>query len=155
MQNTPKMEECGLTDTDGKIAQYKLADQIGHILRKVSQRHSGIFQAAMPDDLTPTRFAALVVLFQQKSLSQNELGRQTAMDAATIKGVVDRLQKRGLLDIKPDPADSRRNLIELTPQGIDLVTAAIPIGSDISKQTLAPLSAKEQRRLIELLVKII
>lgn len=132
-----------------------LPEQIGHILRRASQRHSNIFSSGMLSDLTPTRFAALVILHQKKCLSQNELGRHTAMDVATIKGVVDRLKVRGLVTIDPDPDDARRNLIRLTPQGSKLVIQAIPLGFDISEQTLAPLSPLEQAQLATLLNKII
>jgi len=136
------------------IAGYKLVEQIGHIMRRASQRHSTIFAGEMLSHLTPTRFAAMVILFQQKTLSQNELGRHTAMDAATIKGVVDRLKGRGLVSITSDPGDARRNLIELTEKGTDLITQAIPLGVEITAKTLEPLTAKEQKRLLELLNKI-
>jgi len=144
-----------LSGSDKKIEQYVLADQIGHILRKASQRHGAIFSGAMVPGLTPTRFAAMVILYQKKSLSQNQLGRATAMDVATIKGVVDRLKDRGLVSIGQDPDDARRNLIALTRQGRELITSAIPLGFEISKQTLAPLTVTEQTRLTELLQKII
>ncbi len=132
-----------------------LADQIGHILRKASQRHGTIFSSAMLPGLTPTRFAAMVILYQKTSLSQNELGRATAMDVATIKGVVDRLKARGLVSIEQDPDDARRNLIALTRQGQELIKKAIPIGVEISGQTLSPLSEPERDRLTALLNKII
>ncbi len=135
--------------------QYVLAGQVGHILRKATQRHSNIFSTAMLPDLTPTRFAAMVILYQEKTLSQNELGRATAMDVATIKGVVDRLKTRGLVTINSDPGDARRNLISLTQQGKELIKKAIPIGQEISEQTLEPLSQPERDRLIALLNKII
>jgi len=144
-----------LADNDAKIASYVLADQIGHILRKTSQRHSNIFSGSMLPDLTPTRFAAMVILNQNQSLSQNELGRATAMDVATIKGVVDRLKTRGLVTINSDPDDARRNLIALTPRGRELIKKAIPVGLEISEQTLKPLSRTERDRLIALLNKII
>jgi len=141
-------------DNNNDIAGYKLSLQIGHILRRASQRHSTIFSEKMLSDLTPTRFAAMVVLFQQTTLSQNELGRHTAMDAATIKGVVDRLKSRGLVSINSDPSDARRNLIKLTKQGTDLMAQAIPLGDEITAKTLEPLTASEQKRLLELLNKI-
>lgn len=146
---TTKIETPDHTDN------YVLAEQIGHILRKTSQRHSAIFADAMVKGLTPTRFAAMVVLFQKKTLSQNELGRHTAMDAATIKGVVDRLKARDLVTICPDPGDARRNLIRLTVEGYELISRAIPIGKEISTETLSPLSVTEQKRLKELLIKLI
>lgn len=138
-----------------EITDYVLADQIGHILRKASQRHSTIFSSTIPSGLTPTRFAAMVVLYQRKTLSQNELGRATSMDVATIKGVVDRLNIRGLVTIKSDPNDARRKLIRLTQQGKDTIAAAISIGIAISEKTLEPLTSSEQSTLTELLNKII
>jgi len=141
-------------DNNDDIAGYKLVEQIGHILRRASQRHSTIFAEEMLSNLTPTRFAAMVVLFQQETLSQNELGRHTAMDAATIKGVVDRLKSRGLVSIKSDPGDARRNLVELTQSGTELIAQAIPLGVEITAKNLDPLTAKEQKRLLELLNKI-
>ena len=46
-------------------------------------------------EVTTTQFAALAKLAEQGPLSQNQLGRATAMDAATIKGVVGRLVRGG------------------------------------------------------------
>ena len=70
--------------------QYSLKAQVGFNLRRANQRHVAIF-ARHVDGLTPTQFAALAKLHELGSLSQNKLGRLTAMDSATIKGVVERL----------------------------------------------------------------
>lgn len=133
---------------------YRLADQIGHILRRASQRHSQIFSGLMTDGLTPTRFAALAMLQERGGLSQNELGRLTAMDIATIKGVVDRLRAKGLVSVEQDPKDGRRSLIDLTAAGRNVLAEAIPIGGAISEATLSSLTAAESVSLIRLLRKI-
>ncbi|MGI9483245.1 MAG: MarR family winged helix-turn-helix transcriptional regulator [Hyphomicrobiales bacterium] len=133
---------------------YQLAEQIGHILRRASQRHTAIFASHMPTGLTPTRFAALAMLLEMGPLSQNALGRHTAMDIATIKGVVDRLAAKGLVSVGPDPHDARRNLIELTKEGRALLGEAIPCGQKISEETVEPLNAKERAQLLKLLQKI-
>ena len=52
--------------------------------------------------------------------SQNQLGQLTAMDVATIKGVIDRLTARGLTETGPDPEDGRRLLVSLTRAGAQL-----------------------------------
>ena len=62
---------------------YILERQVGFILRQVSQRHTSIFAAKIGDDLTPTQWATLAKLLERGPCSQNLLGRQTAMDAAT------------------------------------------------------------------------
>ncbi|MDA0340297.1 MAG: MarR family winged helix-turn-helix transcriptional regulator [Proteobacteria bacterium] len=133
---------------------YRLEEQIGFILRLVSQRHTGIFADTIVDGLTPTRFAALAKLYENGAMSQNELGRQTAMDGATIKGVVDRLRDRGLVYTRPDPGDARRHLVELTDAGQRTASQAIPRAMEITEKTLAPLGVKERTILLDLLSRL-
>ena len=91
---------------------YVLDEQIGFILRQVWQRHATIFAREIGINLTPTQWAALAKLTETGPCSQNLLGRLTAMDVATIKGVIDRLTARGLTETSPDPEDGRRLLRE-------------------------------------------
>jgi len=98
--------------------------------------------------------AALAKLHERGALSQNLLGRHTAMDAATIKGVVDRLTARGLTIGKPDPTDARRLRIALTDEGRSVVKRAISVALAITEETLKPLSASERKSLMRLLDKI-
>ena len=82
---------------------YVLERQVGFVMRRAVQRHIAIFSSLIPE-LTPTQFAALAKLCELGQASQNELGRLTSMDAATIKGVVDRLRARDLISAAPLPA---------------------------------------------------
>ena len=132
---------------------YALASQVGFILRRATQRHLTIFSERI-SDLTPTQFAALAMLNQLGPVSQNELGRRTAMDGATIKGVVDRLRARGLVRTRPDPTDARRHLVELTDAGRDAARRAIPRAREITEKTLEPLGAKDRKTLLELLYRL-
>lgn len=136
------------------VDAYRLEDQVGFILRLASQRHSAIFADGIGDDLTPTRFAALAKLFEIGAMSQNELGRQTSMDGATIKGVVDRLRTRSLVRTRPDPSDARRHLVELTDTGRETVARAIPAAWEITEKTLEPLGPTERATLLKLLGRI-
>lgn len=130
---------------------YALDEQIGFILRKVSQRHTSIFAAAFGNDLTPPQWAVLAKLHESGPTSQNQLGRLVALDAATIKGVVDRLATRGLTETSPDPADARRVLVALTDAGRKEVERGFPIAAAITEETLAPLDATQRAQLIALL----
>ncbi|WGR91113.1 MarR family transcriptional regulator [Bradyrhizobium sp. ISRA443] len=133
---------------------YVLDEQIGFILRQVSQRHAMIFARDIGISLTPTQWAALSKLSEVGPCSQNQLGRLTSMDVATIKGVIDRLTARGLTETSPDPDDGRRLLVSLTRMGQQLAEKAIPNALAISKETLAPLDARERDTLIALLGKL-
>ncbi len=136
------------------MSQYRLDDQAGFILRQVAQRHAVIFASGIGSDLTPTQWAALTKLAEVGPLSQNLLGRQTAMDAATIKGVVDRLTRRGLTATQPDTEDGRRLLVTLTADGSDLVQRLTPNAARITEDTLAPLTEAEREVLLGLLRRL-
>jgi DNA-binding MarR family transcriptional regulator len=133
---------------------YILDEQIGFILRQVWQRHAAIFARAIGINLTPTQWAALAKLAETGPCSQNQLGRLTAMDVATIKGVIDRLSARGLTETSPDPDDGRRLLVNLTRAGQQMAEKAAPNALAISKETLAPLDARERDALFGLLNKL-
>jgi DNA-binding MarR family transcriptional regulator len=133
---------------------YSLDEQIGFILRQVSQRHTTLFTRGIGDDMTPTQWAAVAKLFEVGPCSQNLLGRLTAMDVATIKGVVDRLTLRGLTATRPDPADGRRLIVELTKAGRALAEETFAGAAAITEDTLAPLTQSERETLIALLKKL-
>lgn len=147
-----------LSDEDADVAapelDYVLEEQVGFILRQATQRHTALFAGAISDELTPTQFAALVKLKAEGPCSQNRLGRLTAMDAATIKGVIDRLTKRGFTQVEADPRDGRRLVVALTPEGAAVLDRAIDAARRITEATLVPLSALEQRRFLDLLKKL-
>jgi len=133
---------------------YRLDDQIGYLLRLANQRHTAIFQHHTVAGLTPTQFAALVRVAERGECSQNHLGRLTSMDVATIKGVVDRLRKKDLVSLSPDPRDRRRTVIRLTEKAASMIDRLHTVGRDISDETLRPLTESEKKRLIKILKKI-
>ncbi len=123
-------------------------------MRLANQRHSALFQEVVPWDLTPTQFAALMKLAELGECSQNELGRRTAMDVATIKGVVERLRKKGLVDVDSDPKDKRRAVLSIAKGSIAAIPELMEVGRKISSLTLSPLSAAEQKSFLKLLKKL-
>ncbi len=140
--------------TEENKNDYILEDQIGFLMRLINQRHANIFAAHINESLTPTQFSVLVKLKQLGACSQNLLGRKTAVDVATIKGVVERLNKRGYIRTFPDIKDKRRILIELTEQGLAVIEDAIELGRKITEETLKPLKKSEQKILLKYLKKI-
>jgi len=103
---------------------YLLDEQIGYKLRLVQQRHLECFSTRLPE-ITPMQFSVMVRLRDEGSLSQNHLGRMVHMDAATTKGVVDRLVSRGWLRSTPDTSDRRRLNISLSERGREFIDYAV------------------------------
>jgi len=133
---------------------YALEEQIGFLLRQANQRHTAIFVSRMSGELTTTQFAALTKLYQVGPCSQNRLGRLTAMDAANIKAVIDRLTARGLTKAGRHSEDSRLLMVELTRKGETTVKSAIPSAIRITHETLEPLTPKDRKLLLKLLKKL-
>jgi DNA-binding MarR family transcriptional regulator len=133
--------------------EYVLEKQIGFVLRKANQRHIAIF-ARHIGDMTPPQFAALAKLDQVGETSQNQLGALVAMDAATTKGVIDRLAARGLVALQRHDDDRRRVMISLTPAGRDAIARFKLLATDVTAETIAPLSEDEAETLMRLLSKI-
>jgi DNA-binding MarR family transcriptional regulator len=134
--------------------RYILDEQIGFLMRVATQRHTSIFTARMIEGLTQTQFAALSKLQEVGPCSQNHLGRLIYLDAATIKGVVDRLVARGFVTALNDQIDRRRRAVALTERGRGVTQAAMLVAAEITAATLAPLTEDERRIVAKLLKKL-
>lgn len=133
---------------------YVLDEQVGFLLRVAMQRHTSIFTSRMVEALTQTQFAALSKLHEVGPCSQNHLGRLIFLDAATIKGVVDRLGARGFVTALNDPKDRRRRAVALTEHGREVTQAATVAAAGITAATLTPLTEDERRLVVRLLNKL-
>ncbi|MBN9324140.1 MAG: MarR family transcriptional regulator, partial [Delftia acidovorans] len=85
-----------MTPQDG----YHFSDQIGHLLRRVYQRHTALFQQYIPDSqLTAAQFVVLCSVRDNSGSSLADIVKATVIDQATIRGVVDRLKQRELVQV--------------------------------------------------------
>jgi MarR family transcriptional regulator, lower aerobic nicotinate degradation pathway regulator len=151
MLRREKLEPVPEPASDGR---YVLDEQIGFLLRVAMQRHTSIFTSQMVEGLTQTQFAALAKLYEVGPCSQNHLGRLIFLDAATIKGVVDRLSVRGFVTASNDPNDKRRRAVVLTDEGRKATEAAIKMAMKITADTLVTLTEEERRTIARLLKKL-
>ncbi|HWE18042.1 MAG TPA: MarR family winged helix-turn-helix transcriptional regulator [Hyphomicrobiaceae bacterium] len=136
-------------------AGYRLEAQIGFVLRRAHQKATGIFNSVMGEfGVTPTQFAALAKLDDVGRVSQNELGRLTAMDPATIWGVVNRLIKQGYVAQWADPDDARLVMVDLTDAGRRATLRMKAVAAEVSRETLTPFTEEEARQLLALLARL-
>lgn len=132
---------------------FSLEHYIGFRLRLAIQRYNEIFSRQL-SKLTPPQFAALVKLLERGPVSQNEMGRQISVDAATTKGIVDRLEARGLVARTRCARDQRKINVALTGEGENLVKHKIPEAEAVASDTMSRLTQIERERLVELLAKL-
>jgi DNA-binding MarR family transcriptional regulator len=68
--------------------------------------------------LGPADTKALDVLQRQGEMTPKELGQLTGLAPASITGMVDRLEARGLVRRRPHPVDGRRVLVSVIPEAL-------------------------------------
>jgi len=156
MRSPEAAGESGAENDPHRRNNYVLEDQIGYLLRRAHQRASAVFAGRFAEfHLTATQFAALAKISDEEEVSQNRLGRLTAMDPATMKGVIGRLADRGLISGRADDQDRRRMQWCLTDTGAALLAQAQGSGFTVTEETLAPLTPRERATLLRLLAKIV
>src|SRR4051794_38323650 len=97
---------------------YDIEKSIGFLLAKAHQRGFALFKGHLdPYGLTPQQFGLLAFLWKKDGLSQAELSEKTMIDRTTIGGLIDRLEKDGWVERRPNPTDRRANLISLSAKG--------------------------------------
>jgi DNA-binding MarR family transcriptional regulator len=142
-------------DPAARAAAYVLEDQVGFLLRCAHQHATEVFNDVMGRfAVTPTQFAALAKLDDLGSVSQNQLGRFTHMDPATISGVIGRLIARGFVRQATDIKDARLVLLTLTPAGQTAVRSMKSVAAEVSRRTLEPLAPGETTVLLKALAKL-
>jgi DNA-binding MarR family transcriptional regulator len=130
----------------------EFVSQPGYLIRRSKQRSTGVFMDACKDAcITPIQFAALSMLRERPGLDQTELGELAALDAATTAGVIQRLQRRGLLRRS---ADGNRRICHLTGEGAALLGRITPLVRAAQARILEPLTARERAQLLRLLSKL-
>ena len=131
---------------------YDVTEQVGYLLRRAYQRHVALFQAEIPDSqLTAAQFATLCAVRDLGPCSLNDIVKRTAIDQATIRGVVDRLATRALLSVAAHQRDGRKREIVLTPQGTALVAATVPFAQRVTEHTFGDFNPAERLALVYLL----
>ena len=95
-------------------------EMAGHLIRRLHQQSTQIFQAqtqAAGFDLTSVQFAALDAIAQQPGIDQASLAATIGFDRATIGGVIDRLERKGLVQRVVSEQDRRARQLHLTRRG--------------------------------------
>jgi DNA-binding MarR family transcriptional regulator len=134
---------------------YDVEQSIGFLLAKAYQRAWATMKEEIdPYDLTPPQFGLLSFLWQQDGLTQAELSEKGQVDRSTVGGLIDRLERNGLLERRQHPQDRRAYRIYLTERGKALESVLTACAGRSLQRLTAGLSegeVKELRRMLEIL----
>lgn len=132
----------------------RIEDCISFLAGKAAQTVARVARERLaPHGVTPVQYAVLQLLWEQDDQSGAEIGVRLVLDSATITGVIDRLEKLGLIARRTDPGDRRVNRLSLTPAGhqlrLPLQAAMDRLNADVTRHlgADAPLLARVLRQL--------
>lgn len=129
-----------------------LEHQPGYLIRRLQQIAVAIFlDETQGHGVTPVQYAALYAALRQPGLDQRSLAATIGFDTSTIGGVIDRLQKRGLIERQASPTDRRVRLLHVTAAGAALLSELIPAMLSAQARMLAPLPEAERAHFMTLL----
>jgi len=126
---------------------FRLVDTVA---RKLTQLQRETIRVA---ELTPAQYSLLNLLWEKDSLQFNELASACCCSPSTITGIVDTMEKNGLVARVPNPNDRRSLLVKLTERGRALENAT-PSLEKIFENCCGGMQPDELRRLVELLRKL-
>ncbi|GFO57971.1 MarR family transcriptional regulator [Geomonas silvestris] len=135
--------------------QLEIGKSVGFLLAKAYQRASLLFKETFEGyDLTPQQFGVLGFLWQEDGMSQSELSARSQIDRTTMGGLIDRLEKEGLVARRSHPDDRRAYRICLTPRGKALQSELTPLAHSALAKLTAKLDPQEIETLKSLLEKL-
>ena len=105
-----------------------------------------------PFDLTYTQYIAMMVLWEKKTVSVNELGKQLMLDSGTLTPLLRKLEDKKYLLREKSAKDGRRLIVSLTPEGASLKDKMVVVPQKMG--TCVHLSPEETIELKRLLKKV-
>ncbi|WP_214320089.1 MarR family winged helix-turn-helix transcriptional regulator [Nonomuraea sediminis] len=95
-----------------------MSSRLGYLLKHAQLRLTELTGPALaPYRIDGRELAVLAVFDVAEPISQQEAATRLGIDRTTMVAMVDTLEGKGLVTRRPDPADRRRNLVELTVKG--------------------------------------
>jgi DNA-binding MarR family transcriptional regulator len=137
---------------DQSCLQHLLGYQIARAdipTRRAFAEHIG-----KPLELSPVEFSCLVLLAFNPGATPKQLAQALAMVAPAVTVLLDRLERRGLIERARSDSDRRAQLITTTPAGKALALQAHALSKDMEREVLDGLTAAERAILVELLQKV-
>ena len=132
-------------------ADESLSEAFWSVARRLRETSN---EALAPWDITPSAFRALRVLGRHGAMRLSELSEHLRIAPRSVTEVVDTLEARGLAERRPDPADRRATLAELTEHGASVLDAIRAARGTEAERVFGRLSATDRVHLARILRKL-
>ncbi len=134
---------------------HPLRDYIGYRLLQIHRAHRNRAEAAFNElGLHTGQEWVLFELWKQEGITQSELVARLGVEPPTVTKTLDRLEKAGLVQRRPDSEDARVSRVYLTPRGRALKDPVEKIWRDLETRSMQGLSEVEKALMLRLLDQI-
>jgi DNA-binding MarR family transcriptional regulator len=131
------------------------AEQIAALLDGIVRRQRRASREGFGTSVTHGQFRVLRTLDNaDQPLRLSELAARLGIVPRSATSVVDDLEAAGLVERQPDPNDRRATLVDLTPDGRQILTTLREKRRDLMATQLARLSRDEQQTFVRLLQRL-
>jgi len=131
---------------------YDIEKSVGFLLAKAYQRAWALFKEEIDTyDMTPPQFGLMGFLWQRDGMTQVELSEKSQVDRTTVGGLIDRLEKIGMVARQPHPQDRRAYQIRLTAKGKEMEQPLTEMAQRATARFTAGLKQEEISELVRIL----
>src|SRR5262245_2110321 len=128
---------------------------IGYMLSDVARLIRTIFDRRVRDiGLTRAQWLVLTRVYRRPGVSQTDLAEMLEIDRASAGRMIDRMERNGWIERRPDRSDRRINRLHLTDEARKVHTEMWSIAEETVDDALSPLSATEREQYTELTAKV-
>lgn len=135
---------------------YRARDSMGYLLRRVyTIMHERIESAFAGHDFTLMQWIILIYLRDGIARTASDISKEFRHDSGALTRVIDRLERRGLLERRRSAADRRAVELSLTTLGRHTVESLLPVVVEQMNLALAPFTHDEFVQLRSLMVRLV
>jgi len=131
-------------------------DVLGYLLKHATQQLTALADDALaPLDIDSKDFGVLRVLAHREPTSQLQAAQELGIDRTSMVALLDVLERKGIVTRRPDPADRRRNTVELTVAGLRTYDRAEAAYDEAERAFLAPVDQQAAQQLRSVLRSLV
>jgi DNA-binding MarR family transcriptional regulator len=124
--------------TDNDATDWEL--RLGFLIHDVSRlRRSAFDRVLKPLNVTRSQWWVLAYLSREDGMTQSQLAEELDLGKVAVGGLIDRLEKSGLVRREADAADRRVNRVFLEPKSKQLIARMRKVSHKLNEQILSGL----------------
>jgi DNA-binding MarR family transcriptional regulator len=113
------------------------------------------FASAGVGDVKPAYLGALFALWKEDGLKVVDLGRRSGLETSTMTGLIDRMERDGLVERRDDATDRRVQRINLTEKGRDAMNPALAVVDSVLATVFESISEEDLSKTIDVLKRVL